>query len=157
VLRPCTWGHSDRGLMIHKDNPDSMQLSHLYLCTTLTDHGWGAPCRMWRRLGHAPCTTPHARMPAWGTIELICCRVTLFSWAMYAVDSQIPLQCMQWVMVCYRGSLPMYNEGFAVTGHFIVGQCLISTENSWGASDAFNHVMMAMSWLRRYHYNLRVG
>ena len=36
----------------------------------------------------------------------------------------------------------MYNEGFAVTGHFIVGQCLISTENSWGASDAFNHVMI---------------
>ena len=58
---------------------------------------------------------------------------------MYAVDSQIPLQ---WVMVCYRGSLPMYNEGFVVTGHYIGGQCLISTENSWGASDAFNHVMI---------------
>ena len=60
----------------------------------------------------------------------------------YAVESQIPLQCMPWVMVCYKGSLPMYNEGFAVTGHYIVGQCLISTENSWGASDAFNHVMI---------------
>ena len=36
----------------------------------------------------------------------------------------------------------MYNEGFVVTGHYIGGQCLISTENSWGASDAFNHVMI---------------
>ena len=94
---------------------------------------------MWQRYG----ASPHACMPACPhgvrVDQLQCDHVLLLG---YAVDSQIPLQCMRWVMVCYRGSLPMYNEGFAVTGHFIVGQCLISTENSWGASDAFNHVMI---------------
>ena len=128
VLRPCTWGHSDRGLMIHKDSPDSMQLS---LPLYYFDGVLHAVCG--KGTGHSPCASPHACMPACPhgvrVDQLQCDPVLLLG---YAVDSQIPLQCMRWVMVCYRGSLPMYNEGFAVTGHFIVGQCLISTENNWG-------------------------
>jgi hypothetical protein len=87
-------------------------------------------------------THAHPRMPACPhgvrVYQLQCYPVLLG----YAVDSQIPLQCMPWVMVCYKGSLTMYNEGFAVTGHYIVGQCLISTENSFSEQGHLMHLTM---------------